>query len=843
MTNEADGRYGSNTPARVDVALPLPIPRTFTYVVPGGLSTSVLPAGTRVLVPFQRDERIGWVVGPARGQVPRRLRPVLDVLDRQPSVPGDVLRLCRWMAEYYCTPLGVALKAALPAVLSDVSRDYLSLAGSAAPGQSQVGEDGVRPRERRLLEALTGATGPRSVRALRRELGMGSIWPEVRSLVARGLLYHKTVPPDPPRTLTHRVVRVVRWLADLSARDRTFGHARRQREAYEWLEAAGGSAELAVLREQVGCSRAVITQLERKGVVAVVDEEVVRDPFRNRGGHHDVAPASKQRPTTAQAGALDIVVATLAERPPRPVLLHGVTGSGKTLVYVELLRRVLARGRTAIVLVPEISLTPQTVAHFRARFGDRVAVLHSGLSDGERYDQWRLLRAGDKRIVVGARSALFAPLPRLGAIVVDEEHDGSYKQSESPRYHARDLAVVRAAMSGAACVLGSATPALETWANVDLGKFTIATLPERAGAGRLPRVWVVDLREQRRGVPDPQRPGPRRGGAVILTIPLVDAIKERLRREEQVILLLNRRGYASFVQCRDCGDVRRCSHCSVSLTFHRVTSRLLCHHCRYEEPAPRRCARCGSHDLSFRGLGTEQVERIVAETFPSARLARMDVDTTSGKWAHHEIIGRVERGEVDVLMGTQMIAKGLDFPRVTLVGVVNADVGIHLPDFRASERTFQLLSQVAGRAGRGELPGEVIVQTSLPEHYAITAALEHDYEGFAKRELVERRRPTYPPWVRLANVLLSSSDSDAAAAAAEQAAAWLIDRPEASTVELVGPAPAPIERLHGRWRWHFLLRTRSTRALTAVCRALVEGFTPSGADVRLALDRDPVALL
>jgi primosomal protein N' (replication factor Y) len=387
-------------------------------------------------------------------------------------------------------------------------------------------------------------------------------------------------------------------------------------------------------------------------------------------------------------------------------------------------------------------------------------------------------------------------------------------------------------------VLGSATPALESWSNVERGKFALASLPERVGGGTLPGVRVVDLRETRRQGRAEER-GPI---GSVLTPPLVDAVRERLRRNEQTILLLNRRGYASFVQCRECGDVRRCAYCSVSLTFHRVSGRLLCHHCRYEEPAPERCARCASPDLSFKGLGTEQVERVVAEAFPSARLARMDVDTTSGKWAHHEILGRVERGEVDILMGTQMIAKGLDFPRVTLVGVVNADVGIHLPDFRASERTFQLLSQVAGRAGRSVLAGEVIVQTSLPDHYAIRAALTHDYAGFAARELAERRSPPYPPWTRLANVLLSSPDPDAAARAAQRATEWVRPRLVAG-VELVGPAPAPIERLHGRWRWHFLLRAGSTRALTTVCRALVEGFTPPGADVRLALDRDPVALL
>jgi primosomal protein N' (replication factor Y) len=816
--------------ALVDVALPLPIHRTFTYSAP-----AALPPGTRVLVPFQREERIGWVVDGPAGPPPSGLRSLLDVLDAEPTVPPDILRLCGWMADYYVAPLGLALRAALPAVLSDVARDYLT----QLPGASADGD--LRPRERRLLDALSRAEAPRNVRALRRELDMGSIWPEVRSLVGRGLLRHETVPPDEPPVLTHRVARIVRWLDDLAERERAFARTRRQRDAYEWLETAGGSAELSVLLEQSGCSRAVVSQLEKKGIVAVEDEEVMRDPFRDREAPGSAASSSsaRQSPTPAQQSALATILATLDEPKPKPVLLHGITGSGKTLVYVELLERVLANGRTAIVLVPEIALTPQTVTRFRARFGDQVAVLHSGLSDGERYDQWRQLRAGEKRIAVGARSALFAPLPDLGAIVVDEEHDGSYKQSEAPRYHARDLAVVRAAMSGAACVLGSATPALESWSNVERGKFVRVSLPERVGGGKLPAISVVDLRAQRR---DPETQRERAPERSILTPPLVEAVHERLRRSEQVILLLNRRGYASFVQCRECGDVRRCIHCSVSLTFHRASGRLLCHHCRYEEPAPEKCARCGSRDLSFKGLGTEQVERIVAETFPAARLARMDVDTTSGKWAHHEILGRVERGEVDILMGTQMIAKGLDFPRVTLVGVVNADVGIHLPDFRATERTFQLLSQVAGRAGRSVLAGEVIVQTSLPDHYGIQAALHHDYVGFAERELAERRRPAYPPWVRLANVLLSSPDPDAAAAAAQKAVQWLAGRLDEG-VELVGPAPAPIERLHGRWRWHFLLRARSIRALTSACRVLVEGFTPPGADVRLALDRDPVALL
>jgi primosomal protein N' (replication factor Y) len=822
--------------ALVEVALPLPVFQTFTYRVHGGAPAD----GTRVRVPFGRDERIGWVVGPGSGARERGLKEVLDVLEEVPSVPPDLLRLCRWMADYYVAPLGIALRAALPSVLTDASRDYLALGGDVPPAVQ------LTQRERRLVDALGGRSAPARLATLRRQLAMGSVWPEVRSLGRRGLLTHHAVPPREPTVKTRKVVRLARWLPDLAERERALGRAHRQREAYEVLEASGGKLPLAQLLEAQGFSRSVVAGLETRGLVELTDEEVVRDPF----AAHAAPPPPTLVPTPAQSSAVEALAAALDDSGRRPFLLHGVTGSGKTLVYIELLRRVLERGRSAIVLVPEISLTPQTVTRFRAHFGDHVAVLHSALSDGERYDAWRALRSGEKRIAVGARSALFAPVDRLGAIVVDEEHDGSYKQSEAPRYHGRDLAVVRAELAGAVCVLGSATPSLESWANQGRGKFVRLSLPDRVGGGRLPPVRVVDLREVRK------RPRPRpRGGATagaaaaeggpVLSEELVGAVRRRLEESEQVILLLNRRGYSNFIQCRECGDVRACIHCSISLTYHRLRHRLVCHHCRHEEEAPERCPSCGSRDLAFRGLGTEQVERVVAATFPGARIARMDVDTTSGKWSHHEILGRVERGEVDILLGTQMIAKGLDFPRVTLVGVVNADVGMHLPDFRACERTFQLLSQVAGRAGRGSLGGEVIVQTSLTEHYAIQAALRHDYEAFARRELDERIRPRYPPHVRLANVVLSSPDAEAAAEGAEAGARWTrrwIGQ-NRSAVEVVGPAPAPIERLHGRWRWHFLLRTPSPTELGDAARALVEGFSPSGADVRLVLDRDPVALL
>lgn len=815
--------------AFVEVALPLPLEGTFTYSIAGSLP----PVGTRVLVPFRREERVGWVVGPGRDPDRSGIRGVLDTLEQKPSLSGDVLKLCEWMAAYYVAPLGLAVRTALPAVLSDASREYLSLTENT-PSQ-------VTAREARLLEALDAHSAPQRVRTLRKSLGMGSLWPEIRSLVDRGGLVHRTLPPKAPPVKLRRIVKLLRWIETLDEVETIFGRARRQREAYEQLASGAGSIELAHLVGQHGFSRAVITGLEEKGVAEVVDEEVMRDPFATR----PVAEPDNLSPTPKQASVIGRLHAALGESAPKPFLLHGITGSGKTLVYIELLREVMKRGGSGIVLVPEIALTPQTVTRFRAHFGDAVAVLHSGLSAGERYDAWRQLRSGERRIAVGARSALFAPLDRLGAIVVDEEHDGSYKQSETPRYQARDLAVVRAAQCGAVCVLGSATPALESWKNVERGKFELLTLPERVGGGVLPPVRVIDLREVRaRAQKDRSRTASSEAG-VVLSPPLVEAISDRLRKKEQTILLLNRRGYSAFIQCRECGEVEQCPNCAVSLTYHRASKRLVCHHCRYEVREEGRCPRCGGEDLSRRGLGTEQVERVVAEVFPTARLARMDVDTTSGKWAHHEILERVERRDVDILLGTQMIAKGLDFPAVTLVGVVNADVGLHLPDFRASERTFQLLSQVAGRAGRGVLGGEVLIQTAVPEHYVVQAALRHDYEGFASRELKERLEPSYPPHVRLINVVVSSPDPELAAAGAELAARWARGRGVAIApgVEVVGPAPCPIERLHGRSRWHLLLRSASAAPLGEVARGLRREVRPTGADVRIILDRDPTALL
>ena len=644
--------------------------------------------------------------------------------------------------------------------------------------------------------------------------------------------------PHPTRK-TQRVVRLGVDIPSLLQRDKVFARARQQRAVFEAIESLGGRTTVEQLSSQVEFSPSVLKSLEKRGYVIIENEEVERDPFSARGG----ISATRLQPTPAQQHAIDAMAS--AEK-GEVFLLHGITGSGKTLVYIELLRRIVdERGQTAIVLVPEIALTPQTVDRFRAAFGDRIAVLHSALSEGERYDAWLALKRGEKRIVVGARSAVFAPLENLGAIIVDEEHESSYKQGETPRYHAREVAIVRARNEGAVTVLGSATPSLESWANATTGKFTLLTLPDRVGGGKLPDIQVIDLRKLAT-----EYSGMAQGGidyGAVIREPLHDAIVECMSRGEQSILLLNRRGYSSFVQCIDCGAVATCPHCSITLTHHRNPERLICHYCLHKEDPRPDCPRCGGRNLRQRGLGTQQVERLLSERFPSARIARMDVDTTSGKWAHTRILDRVAAGEVDILLGTQMIAKGLDFPNVTLVGVVDADVGINLPDFRASERCFQLLSQVSGRAGRGAKGGRVLIQTRLPAHHAVKYAVAHDYVSFVKEEMDGRVEPPYPPNVRIANIVFSGLVEDSTAKLAIHAGEWLrelITTRAGEEVIVVGPAPCPIERIKSRWRWHVLLKTAHPGELTRVGRYFMERFeVPSTAQLRVTLDRDPVALL
>ncbi len=641
--------------------------------------------------------------------------------------------------------------------------------------------------------------------------------------------------PD-PAVKTQRVLEVARALPTLTERDATFKRAPQQRAVYELLDTMGGRATAAQVLDATGCSASTLTALAKRGLIRIGHETVARDPFAAR----DPRSPRQQDPTPAQRAA---IAALVTADPGSVTLLHGITGSGKTLVYLELLRHIVTtQGRTAIVLVPEIALTPQTVDRFRAVFGDKVAVLHSALSDGERYDAWKALRSGEKRIAVGARSAVFAPLPDLGAVIVDEEHESSYKQGESPRYHARDVAIVRARAAGAVCVLGSATPSLESWQNAIEGKYARLSLPDRVGGGALPKVEVIDLRAVNK-----QAPASDRSLRNVISEPLEQAIHARLARREQAILLLNRRGYSSFVQCSACEWVAACPRCSISLTYHRVPERMVCHYCLHGEALHATCPQCRAVTLRQRGLGTQQVERVLGERFPGARIARMDVDTTSGKWAHAEILDRVGRGDVDILLGTQMIAKGLDFANVTLVGVIDADVGINLPDFRASERTFQLVAQVAGRAGRGPKGGEVVVQTRLPTHHAIAAALTHDYHAFVAEELASRASPAYPPTVRLANIVISATREEAAADAATRAAEWFaraLANVGPGVLEVIGPAPCAVDRIKDRWRWHLVLRAWKPSMLTRVARRFLTAFdVPTRAGLRITFDRDPVSLL
>ncbi len=755
----------------VDVALPVPLFRTFTYLVPEADAERAV-AGARVVVPFRRDRLVGIITGDADpvAAAAVKAKPVESLPDAAPVVSGEMLALARWIADYYVVPLGVVLRSVLPA-------------------------------------ALTGAGTPT------------------------------------PARRTRRVVRIVDHLPTLLARDSTFARAPQQRALFELVESLGGQAPLELLTERMSFSASVLKGLVSRAIVEVLQEVVERDPFSTRATgaehRHDPTPAQREAIDTMASGAKGEVF-----------LLHGVTGSGKTLVYLELLRRVVVeRGEGAIVLVPEIALTPQTVDRFRSVFGDRVAVLHSALSDGERYDAWLALERGEKRIAVGARSAIFAPVANLGAIIVDEEHESSYKQGESPRYHARDVAVARARLSGAVAVLGSATPSLESWVRALEGRYRRLTLPDRVGGGRLPTVDVINLSASRAAARKQTTTlGPADGAFRSVVSPELEAaIADRLEREEQSILLLNRRGYAAFVQCRECEDVVSCPNCSISLTYHRMPERLVCHYCNHQEATTEQCRRCKGTTMRRRGTGTQQVERLIAERYPSARIARMDVDTTSGKWAHADILDRVGRGEVDILLGTQMIAKGLDFPNVTLVGAIDADVGINLPDFRASERCFQLLAQVAGRAGRGVKGGRVLIQTRAPDHHAVKCAVTHDYLTFVEEEMEGRRSPQYPPFTCLANIIISGTAEDATSRLAEEAARWLralIARRAPGKLLVIGAAPCAIERVQQRWRWHVLLRADDGRVLTRVSRYFLERFpVPNVARLRVGLDRDPVTLL
>ena len=801
-------RYGQ-------VALPLPLARPYTYRIPEAIGDRIEP-GARVVVPVRGREMVGIVVAIADVPPERAAKDILAAPDPEPALPVPLLEATTWMARYYGAPLGLAIRAALPAALWGQSKVLARIVdGTAIPG-------GLAGEVVAWLEKKGGsAPVPSIARGLKRP-----VWDAVNRLARVGAIALEVHPAETDSgTASERIAVLAGPRLTLLEREAAFGRAPAQRAVLEALEQTGGRAPVRHLLEQLKLSPAGLRALVKRRLAVVEEVPVLRDPFADAAG-------TPPPPTLTQA-QLEAVSTLTSLAPGDGGLLFGVTGSGKTLVYLDVIRQAMAEGRGAIILVPEIGLTPQTVSRVRGVFGNDVAVLHSGLSEGERADAWRALRSGSKRVAVGARSAVFAPVRNLGVIVIDEEHEASYKNGEAPRYHARDVAMVRARLEGATFILGSATPSPESMARVG-PRLTLVRLPDRVGSRPLPEVELVDLRSA---------PRLAIAGAVPWSERLDLAVAGALDRNEQVLLLLNRRGFASFLQCPACGEVEGCPRCSIALTVHRSPNRLRCHYCSHEEPIPAACRKCGNAVQQMRGVGTQQVERFLAERFPAARLARMDLDTTSTKWSHHRILETFGRGDADILLGTQMIAKGLDFPNVTLVGVVDADTGLHLPDFRSAERTFQLLAQVAGRAGRGPKGGRVVVQTRNPEHHALVFAVRHDAEGFLREELAARREPPYPPENSLVNLVSSGPDERRVGENAAAVAVWcqrLIEK-HGLPITVLGPAPCALAKIQNRWRWHVVLKGTGEE-LGRVVRYAAERL-PGVAGVRTVIDRDPVALL
>ena len=744
------------------VTLDVAVRREFDYLVPAELESSV-HEGTRVKVPFGPREVMGVVTKVLDESPHGNLREIIKTVGGQALVTPPILRLVRWIADYYCCAPEVAMKAVLP----DAVRKEA---------------DGWRER-----------------------------------LFVRALPVHGELPK-----LTKRQTDL--WTI-----------------VEEWRE-----LPLQELVRLAGTTSATIRKLEDKGLVSIAPQISERDPY----GKEHILPSQPLELNAEQATALKSVIDAM-ERLAKPgddgakpggnsvFLLHGVTGSGKTEVYLQAIAHALGQGQGAIVLVPEISLTPQTVERFKARFSHGpqqtlVAVLHSHLSAGERHDEWHKIRQGRARIVIGARSAVFAPVESLGLVIVDEEHEHSYKQEEAPRYNARDLAVVRGQLEGASVVLGSATPSMESYHNVQRGKYGLLSLTERVDNINMPLVRVIDMRSA----------GRKEKGISIFSPQLREAILQRLEKKEQVMLFLNRRGWSSSLQCPDCGFVAECPNCSVSLTYHRAAQQLMCHICGHVEAAPNKCPQegCGNAAIRFAGLGTEKVEAALAKGFPSAKVKRMDSDTLKRKEDYRRILGDFRTGKIDILLGTQMIAKGLHFPNVTLVGIIHADLSLHIPDFRASERTFQLLTQVAGRAGRGDVEGEVYVQSFTPFHPSIQYARRHDFIGFYEQEIEFRRELRYPPISRVALLTLRGRSEDRVKFFADHLRKEMDElAKELGDVVVAGPAPAPLLRAENYYRYQVMMRTPQMSALSRKLSAKQEALQLPD-DIRLIIDIDPMTL-
>ena len=801
----------------VSVAVGIPSEKAFSYAVPTALEHSV-SVGKRVLVPFGRKRLTGYVLGVQDKTEIENVKELIDVLDAEPLFSEEDLRFYRWAADYYLYPLGKALSEILPGGIDVQSRLWISPV--AADGPDSGGD--LPDRQRRLMRILEDFPDGISAGALKKRSGRKEIRGDIRALQSRGLVSVEDR-LDRPKVTAKRE-KIVSPAPGPPFPGKLTEHQRLLLESVR----ASGPVPLTVLGREFKNASARVGSLVKKGLLLLEERECYRDP----GADPRIGAANGPlRLNEDQQAALREIRKGISGGRFAPYLLCGVTGSGKTEVYLQAIREAVRDGGGVIFLVPEIALTPQLLTRLRENFPEReIAVLHSGISNRARYDQWRRIHGGEIRIVAGARSALFAPVQDLRLIVVDEEHDGSYKQDDRMRYNARDLALVKAKLHEAAVVLGSATPSLESYRNSAGKKYRRLCLPRRVEDRPLPRVEIVDMKAE----------GDERGGVPILSRALRQAVTDTLNAGKQALLFLNRRGFDTFVSCLDCGQALRCLNCAVSLTHHAGENILKCHYCDLCVPVPLQCPACRGGRIHSYGVGTEKLEETVRRTYPRARVARMDSDTTAAKGAHGRILQAFDRREIDILVGTQMIAKGHDFPDITLVGVISADTALNIPDFRAAERTFQLLTQVSGRGGRGGHPGRVIIQTLNPAHYALLRAQEHDYEGFFADEIPLRRSLSYPPFARIVNLHISSLSREQGLESAGEmrkmadALAGAAGGP--GRMDVVGPAESPIARIRGRYRWQLLLKGADSRALRDAARAILARRWPDGLEVRADVD-------
>ncbi|KPJ77591.1 MAG: primosomal protein N' [Deltaproteobacteria bacterium SG8_13] len=808
--------------AFIEVAVALPVFGTFTYAAKQP-SAAPVGAGQRVLVPFGRRRVTGYVLGETAADKHLEIKPITDVLDDAPFFPPQMIPFFRWIADYYLHPLGDVIRSALPAGVNVTETAVCTL---TAAGKAALLEGRTDDAERAALVLLQESA--LRIKPLARALDTHPSGGFLRKLREKGwIAMERKLTGGRVRSKTERFVRA-------AGDSPNVGKLTAQREKILHLLQTAGEMSLRELIAALPTTATTVRAMAKAGVVEIFEQSVYRDPFGET-----VDADTARLPTEEQHSAISRVLQSLG-RGFGAFLLAGVTGSGKTEVYMQIAERAVQSGKTVLVLVPEIALISQMERRFRARFGDRIAVLHSGLSDGERYDQWLRIRSREAAIVLGARSAIFAPLIDIGLIVVDEEHDSSYKQETNLRYNARDLAAVRAKMEDCVVLFGSATPSVQAYYNANRGKLIEIHLEKRVEERPLPEITVVDLRESR----------DQRGIRRFLSDELSAEISAVLDRGEQALLFLNRRGFASFAVCAHCGEAVKCKHCDISMTLHQAAAAYKCHYCGFVRPAGVACGSCGADRIRHLGLGTEKIEETLKKKFPEARVARMDRDTTGRKGALLRILKDLHDGRIDLLVGTQMVAKGHDFPNITLVGIICADLSLSLPDFRASERSFQLLAQVAGRAGRGQSPGRVILQTYNPEHFSIVAARNQDFKAFYSEEIRFRQALNYPPFSRMVQFMVSGPDKKQTAAHAlrlGELCRRLQQRTEefSRSVEILGPIEAALTKIAGRYRWQLLTKGAGVRPLHRFARALLSEnqafFNHRG--VHITVDVDPLFVM